>query len=85
MLNPLFASVLIPGILIVLLLGHREWKWVAIAISIGFASSLAVNAVLSPTVWGLGTGLVSQLFLIVNALLCFGLARLAIKTEVKSA
>ncbi|MEG4579927.1 S8 family peptidase [Microcoleus sp. MON1_C5] len=85
MLNPFFASVLIPGILIALLLGHQQWKWIAIAISIGFASSLAVNAFLSPAVWGLGTGLVSQTFLIVNALLCFGLARLAIKTEVRSA
>ena len=28
---------------------------------------------------------VAQTFLIVNALLCFGLARLAIKTEVQSA
>jgi serine protease len=85
MLNPFFASVLIPGILIALLLGHRQWKWIAIAISIGFASSLAVNAFVSPAVWGLGSGLVAQTFLIVNALLCFGLARLAIKTEVQSA
>jgi serine protease len=85
MLNPLFASVLIPGILIVLLLGHREWKWIAIAMSIGFASCLAVNAVISPAVWGLGTGLVAQTFLIVNALLCLALARLALKTEAQSA
>ncbi len=84
-LNPIFASVLIPGILIVLLLGHSQWKWIAIATSIGFASSLAVNAFVSPSVWGLGTGLVAQTFLIVNAFLCFGLARLAIKTEVQSA
>jgi serine protease len=84
-LNPIFASVLIPGILIALLLGHREWKWVAIAISIGFASSLAVHTFLSPTVWGLGTGLVAQAFLIVNAFLCFTLARFVIKTEVRSA
>ena len=85
LLNPIFASVLIPGILIVFLLGHREWKWIAIATSIGFASSLAVNAFVSPGVWGLGSGLLAQSFLIVNAFLCFGLARLAMKTEVRSA
>jgi serine protease len=105
-LNPIFASVLIPAIAIVLLLGHRELKWVSIGLGIGVSSSLAVNAAISiaisiaivsglasslglnpvlPTVWGLGSGFVAQTFLIVNALLCFGLARLAIKTEVRSA
>lgn len=84
MLNPIFASVLIPTILIVLLLGHPQWKWIAIGMTIGTASCLGINAIVSPTVWGLGTGWVSQLFLISNALLCFGLARLAIKTQVNS-
>ncbi|MFM6192484.1 S8 family peptidase [Planktothrix sp.] len=83
-LNPIFASVLIPTILIVLLLGHPQWKWIAIGMTIGTASCLGINAIVSPTVWGLGTGWVSQLFLISNALLCFGLARLAIKTQVNS-
>ncbi|WP_083624895.1 S8 family peptidase [Planktothrix serta] len=83
-LNPIFASVLIPAILIVLLLGHPQWKWIAIGMTIGTASCLGINAIVSPTVWGLGTGWVSQLFLIFNALLCFGLARLAIKTQVKT-
>ena len=84
MLNPIFASVLIPAILIVLFLGHPQWKWIAIGMTIGTASCLGINAIVSPTVWGLGTGWVSQLFLISNALLCFGLARLAIKTQVNS-
>ena len=83
-LNPIFASVLIPTILIVLLLGHPQWKWIAIGMTIGTASCLGINAIVSPTVWGLGTGWLSQLFLISNALLCFGLARLAIKTQVNS-
>lgn len=83
MLNPLFASVLIPAVLIALFLGHSQWKWIAIGSAIGVASCLAVNAFVSPAVWGLGTGFTAQLFLMVNALLCIGLARLALKTEVR--
>jgi serine protease len=80
-LNPIFASILIPGILVVLLLGHPQWKWLAIGSTIGVASCLAVSAVVSPAVWGLGSGFVAQAFLVVNALLCLALARLAIRTE----
>ncbi|MGL4502693.1 MAG: S8 family peptidase, partial [Planktothrix sp.] len=29
-LNPLFASILIPAILVILFLGHPQWKWIAI-------------------------------------------------------
>jgi len=82
-LNPIFASVLIPALLIVLLLGHQQWKWVAIGTTIGVASCLAVSAVVYPAVWGLGVGLPAQIFLVVNAILCLGLARLAIRTEEK--
>lgn len=84
MLNPIFASVLIPAILVVLLLGHPQWKWLAIGSTIGVASCLAVSAVVSPAVWGLGSGFVAQAFLVANALLCFALARLAIRTEAKA-
>ena len=81
LLNPIFASVLIPAVLVVLLLGHPQWKWLAIGTTLGVASCLAVSAVVSPAVWGLGAGLGARSFLIVNALLCYGLARLAVKTE----
>jgi serine protease len=83
-LNPIFASILIPGILVVLLLGHPQWKWLAIGSTIGVASCLAVSAVVSPAVWGLGSGFVAQAFLVANALLCLALARLAISTEAKA-
>ncbi len=83
-LNPIFASVLIPGILVVLLLGHPQWKWLAIGSTIGVASCLAVSAVVSPATWGLGSGFVAQAFLVANALLCLALARLAIRTEAKA-
>ena len=80
-LNPLFASVLIPLVLIALLLGHPTWKWLAIGSALGVASCLVVSAVVSPAVWGLGDGAIARLFLIANALLCYGLARLATKGE----
>lgn len=85
MLNPIFASALIPFVLIALFLGHQEWKWIAIGSAIGVSSCLVVSAAVSPAVWGLGTGLPAQIFLIVNALLCLGIARLALKSEVRTA
>lgn len=80
-LNPIFASVLIPLGLIALLLGHRSWKWFAIGSCLGVASCLAVSAVMSPGLLWLGDGVVARGYLIINALLCFGLARLAGKGE----
>lgn len=84
-LNPIFASVLIPLLLIALLLGHPQLKWFAIGSTLGVASCLAVSAIVSPAVWGLGSGNLARLFLIANALLCYGLARLASKGEEKTA
>lgn len=84
-LNPIFASVLIPVVLVVLFLGHPQWKWVAIGSAIGVASCLAVSAVMSPSILWLGSGMVARLFLATNALLCFGLAYLASKGEGKFA
>lgn len=81
--NPLFASVAIPLVLIALLLGHPSWKWFAIGSSLGVAACLTVSAIYDPTVWGLGSGNLARIFLIVNALLCYGLARLALKNESK--
>jgi serine protease len=80
-LNPLFASVLIPIALIALLLGHPQWKWFAIGSSLGVAACLGISAILDPAVWGLGSGMLARVFLIVNALLCFGLANLAVKNQ----
>jgi serine protease len=85
MLNPIFASVLIPFILVALLLGHKQWKWVAIGSALGVASCLAVSAVMSPSLLWLGSGIVARVFLVANALLCFGLAYLASKGEMQTA
>ncbi len=80
-LNPVFASVLIPLGLIALLLGHPQGKGFAIGTAIGVTSCLVVNAVVDPQIWGLGTGLVARSYLIINALLCLGLATLASRGE----
>ena len=84
-LNPLFASVLIPLVLVLLFLGHPQWKWLAIGSTLGVASCLAVSAVVSPAVWGLGSDVLARLFLVANALLCYGLAHLASKGEGQTA
>jgi serine protease len=84
-LNPIFASVLIPLGLIALLLGHRSWKWFAIGSCLGVASCLAVSAVMSPGLLWLGDGVLARIYLIINALLCFGLARLSSKGEERTA
>lgn len=78
--NPIFASVLVPFALCALLLGHPTWKWFAIGSSLGVAACLGVSAVFDPTVWGLPSG-IDRLFLLANAFLCFGLARLAVKRD----
>ncbi|MDB9305786.1 S8 family peptidase [Nodularia spumigena] len=83
-LNPIFASVLIPVVLIALFLGHPSWKWFAIGSSLGFAAFLTVSAIYDPAVWGLGSSYLARSFLIINAVLCYGLARLALKTETQT-
>ncbi|MBD2413373.1 peptidase S8 [Nostoc calcicola FACHB-389] len=84
-LNPLFASVLIPIVLMALLLGHPSWKWFAIGSTLGVAACLAVSAIYDPAVWGFGNVNLARLFLVANAILCYGLARLALQNEEKAA
>ena len=76
-LNPLFASALIPFILTTLLLGHSSLKWFAIGSCIGVATCLGVSAVADPSLWLLGSGAIARTYLIINAILCIGLAYLA--------
>ncbi len=80
-LNPIFASALIPIALILLFLGHPSLKWFAFGTSLGVASCLMINAFISPQIWGFGDGLVARIFLIINALICFYIAYLGSKGE----
>ncbi len=84
-LNPLFASVLIPFVLTIFLLGNSSWKWFAIGSSIGVAACLGVSAVVDPGIWLLGSGAIARTYLIVNAFLCLGLAYLACQKETRTA
>ncbi|MCU0526629.1 MAG: S8 family peptidase [Elainella sp. Prado103] len=84
LLHPFFASVLIPFGLIALLLGHPAWKWFAVGSSLGVAASLAISAAIDPAMLWLGSGALAQGFLLVNALLCFGLGSLAAKAAARS-
>jgi serine protease len=80
-LNPLFASVLIPVILLVVCWSLPQGKWFAVGTSLGVAACLFVSAAVSPNVWLLGDGGMARGFLIVNGLLCFGLARFAARGD----
>jgi serine protease len=71
--------------LLALFLGHAEWKWFAIGTTLGVASCLAVSAFMSPQLLWLGSGAIAQAYLVVNALLCFGLAYLVTRGEGKAA
>ncbi len=84
-LNPLFASVLIPFVLTIFLLGNSSWKWFAIGSSIGVAACLGVSAVVDPGIWLLGSGAIARTYLMVNAFLCLGLAYLACQKETRTA
>jgi serine protease len=83
-LNPITASVLLPLGLLLLLLGHPQWKWFAIGSTIGTSVCLATSAVLAPQMMWVGEGIPAIAFLSVNSLLCFGCAYLSIKSETSS-
>ncbi len=80
-LNPLFASVLIPLTLLVVCWSLPQGKWFAVGTTLGVAACLFVSAAISPNVWLLGDGGMARGFLIVNGLLCFGLARFAARGD----
>ncbi|WP_353673615.1 DUF5942 domain-containing protein [Synechocystis sp. LKSZ1] len=81
LLNPFFASILIPLGLMLLLLGNPSGKNFAVGMSLGIAACLGVTAIFHPALWLMGSGTTAQIFLGLNALLCLGLAALASKGE----
>jgi len=80
-LNPIFASTIIPLILILLLLGHPQGKRFAIGTTLGVTACLTISAMFDPSLIWLGSGWLARSYLGVNALLCLGLAALAAKPE----
>ena len=80
-LNPAFASVLIPLLLMVACWSLPQGKWFAVGTSLGVSACLLVSAVVAPQMWLLGDGEIARIFLVVNGLLCFGLARFAARGD----
>lgn len=72
-LHPLTASVLIPFGAVLLTLGHPRYRNGAIALTLGTGAHLAIAAVFPQSMGGTG----GTWFLLANALLCLGLAKLA--------
>lgn len=79
-LNPIFASVAIPAVLIVLLLGHPVLKRFAVGTALGMAACLGVSAIADPQLLWLGSGAIARGYLLINGLLCLGLGKLAAQT-----
>ncbi len=80
-LNPVFASVLIPLVLLVVCWSMPQGKWFAVGTSLGVAACLLVSAVVAPQIWLLGDGVIARSFLVVNGLLCFALASFAARGD----
>jgi serine protease len=80
-LNPAFASVLIPLLLMLACWSFSPGKWFAVGTSLGVSACLLVSAVVAPQVWLLGDGEIARIFLVLNGLLCFGLARFAARGD----
>jgi serine protease len=80
-LNPAFASVLIPLLLMIACWSFPSGKWFAVGTSLGVSACLLVSAVVAPQMWLLGDGEIARTFLVVNGLLCFGLARFAARGD----
>ena len=78
-INPIFHSALLPFLLIVTLLASKRGRIFATGFALGMASHLFVDAFFSfATVSYIpGTFLLDKVWLILNGLLCFGLAVLA--------
>jgi len=66
-LNPIFASCVIPIVLMSFLVSHPQLKWLALGISVGTVSFLVAATFNSPSVIWLGQGLWVQGYLFLNA------------------
>ena len=78
-LNPLFHSVLLPLVLIVLLLNMKSGRAFALGVALGFAAHLFIDSFFSPAnvSWVPGTFFFDKIWLILNSFFCFGLAVIA--------
>lgn len=83
-LNPLFASALIPLALLVFLWSSVAGRRFAMGLCLGVSACLAYSALFDAQVWLLGSDWLARGWLAVNAVLCFILGRLAGKAEARA-
>ena len=79
-LSPITASALIPFLMLAFLLGHPRLCWVTVGASVGTAAMLGVSVFMAPNMIWFGSGLLSQIYLAVNAGLSLLIGYLALKT-----
>ncbi len=87
LLNPVFASVILPFVLAMFLLGNPTGRGFVTGLSIGVGSFLLVSGCLlsAPTLlWFPDPGLITRGFLLVNAGLCYGLAYLSAQARTEA-
>lgn len=80
-LSPVTASALVPFILLAVMLGHPTGKWFAVGSGLGMTGALTVYGLFMPSLIWLGSNPVSRIYLLVNAVLCYALVRLATRPE----
>lgn len=69
-LNPLFASCLIPLVLMTFFISHPSLKWLSLGVSVGMMAFLVVAMFSSPSVAWFGRGLWAEVYLFVNLVVC---------------
>ena len=74
-LNPLTASVLVPGVLGALSFRVPRLKPIAVGLCLGMTASLLVYSVTDPALEWIASSVVAQIFLFTNSLLCWMGAR----------
>jgi serine protease len=79
-LSPITASALIPFLMLAFLLSHPRLGWVTIGCAIGITAFLTTSLLTQPHFIWLGTGLVAQLYLGINAVISWTIAYLGLKT-----
>jgi serine protease len=86
-LNPIFASLLLPLVAILLFLSHRHLRWLAIGLTAGVAAHLLLSGTLfyEGVLWfGSSAAWFGRSFLLLNGLLCLVLAYFASKAALSS-
>ncbi len=80
-LSPITASALVPFLFMAAMLGHPSGKWFAVGSGLGMTGALTVYGLFMPNLIWFGSNPISRIYLLVNAVLCYALVRLATRAE----